>query len=496
MAGMPPLLLGAILLVPFLAARLVRVPLERRVVLNAPAGERARRQFRMDFLLFLAIGTAVMAFNALAFGFPWVGSGMKLVLGCTLAGFFAALDMALSREREVILAALQGGGHSSPLSRFYPMTRKFSLVAVTTTFLVAGAIGLVMSGDVGWLAQMGETGRSVDEARSVVLFEVFFVMGVLLVWVVNVIMSYSRNLKLLFQNETNVLESVSGGDLSQLVPIVTKDEFGFIARHTNAMIHGLRHRLELLTALQLAEDVQRDLLPQKPPKLAGFDIAGASVYCDKTGGDYYDYLHLEDGRLGIVVGDVAGHGVSSALLMTTVRAFIRQRAAMGGCPAEIISDVNRQFTRDVEDSGQFMTLFYLQIDSAAGQIHWVRAGHDPALVYDPGKDRFAVLMGEGMPLGLAEDMRFEELQQKLEPGRIIVIGTDGIWETHNGTGEMFGKDRLKDLIRNGADASAKDLVQRVFQGVNEFRQPLSPDDDVTIVVIRVLDGAAEGAHSP
>ncbi|NIQ92700.1 MAG: phosphatase, partial [Deltaproteobacteria bacterium] len=109
------------------------------------------------------------------------------------------------------------------------------------------------------------------------------------------IISYSKNLKLLFENETNVLERVTQGDLSRLVPVATNDEFGVIAGHTNTMIDGLRHRLQLITALKLAEEVQQNLLPTEPPSYPGLDIAGISNYCDETGGDYYDYFRLSNG---------------------------------------------------------------------------------------------------------------------------------------------------------------------------------------------------------
>jgi sigma-B regulation protein RsbU (phosphoserine phosphatase) len=127
------------------------------------------------------------------------------------------------------------------------MTRKFSLVAFTATLFVSAIIGLVISGDISWLAEISQSGMSVAQAQQAVIYEVFFVMAVLLAWVVNLIISYSRNLKLLFENETSVLERVSQGDLTRLVPVATNDEFGVIAGHTNTMIEGLRHRIELIT---------------------------------------------------------------------------------------------------------------------------------------------------------------------------------------------------------------------------------------------------------
>jgi len=135
-------------------------------------------------------------------------------------------------------------------------------------------------------------------------------------------------------------------------------------------------------SLDLAREVQQNLLPHKNPQMEGLDIAGRSIYCDETGGDYYDFIISdtgENGKLAIAIGDVSGHGISSALLMATVRSSLRQRLSQPGSAGGIISDVNRQLAQDVEDSGQFMTLFYLMIDPTKKHLHWVRAGHDPAI---------------------------------------------------------------------------------------------------------------------
>ncbi|MGD9271992.1 MAG: hypothetical protein PVH08_13025, partial [Syntrophobacterales bacterium] len=244
----------------------MRKTLENAFVLSASEPYQPKRQFFLDFSLSLAIGLAVMVFNMVVFKFP-VSSGLKVVLGYSVAGFFLSLDTSLARERIVILQTLATDTVLPPPTRLYPMTRKFSLVAFAATLFVSAIIGLVISGDVAWLAKIGQSSMAATRAQQAVIFEVFFVMTVLLIWVVNLILSYSRNLKLLFENETSVLERVSQGDLSRLVPVATNDEFGVIAGHTNTMIEGLRHRLKLITALKLAEEVQQNLLPQEPPSL-------------------------------------------------------------------------------------------------------------------------------------------------------------------------------------------------------------------------------------
>jgi sigma-B regulation protein RsbU (phosphoserine phosphatase) len=367
------------------------------------------------------------------------------------------------------------------------MTRKFSLVAFTATIFLALVLALVIARDVVWLATIEQSGMSIMQAQMSVMGELFFIMVVLFAEVANLIISYSKNLKLLFENETNVLERVTQGDLSKLVPVATNDEFGVIAGHTNSMIGGLRHRLQLIKALKLAEEVQQNLLPAEPPSFPGLDIAGTSNYCDETGGDYYDYFSLKNGKLGVVVADASEHGVGAAMLMTTVRALLRQRVTMGGDIARIVSDVNLELARDVEGSGRFMTLFFLEIEPESNKLNWVRAGHEPAVLYNAREDSFLELSGEGMALGVVEHLEFQKYtHQGWTPGSIIVVGTDGIRETQNEDGEMFGSDRFREAIRRYAAESAEEIQNRIIEDLKVFQGEAPQEDDITLVVIKLL----------
>lgn len=251
-----------------------------------------------------------------------------------------------------------------------------------------------------------------------------------------------------------------------------------------------RQRDQLKHSLDLASEVQQSLLPQSNPEIKGLDIAGTSIYCDETGGDYYDYLDLSDrgpDRIGVVVGDVSEHGIPSALLMTTVRAFLRQRYSSPGDLGHILSDVNWQLARDVGESGQFMTMFCSEIDYHDMSIHWVSAGHDPAFVYDSRTGKFDELAGRGLPLGVWDRFTYRESVRDLREGQIIVIGTDGIWEAHSPSGDMFGKERLRNIIREHGRKTAREIVQAVIDNVKSFRYPLESEDDITLVVIKVKE---------
>jgi serine phosphatase RsbU (regulator of sigma subunit) len=241
--------------------------------------------------------------------------------------------------------------------------------------------------------------------------------------------------------------------------------------------------------LAQAMDIQQSLMPSATPDVDGLDIAGRSMYCDQTGGDYYDYFEKgpsEDRRIAVVVGDVSDHGLPSALLMTTARAFLRESTTRDGTVATIVSSVNRQLTRDVQSSGRFMTLFYAEIDYLTKSIRWVRAGHDPALLYDPHSGCFEDLAGQGgLPLGVFEEAAYEEYRRPLASGQIIAIGTDGIWEARNSEGRMFGKKMLQELLRQHAGQPSAEIVEQVLKALKRFLSPLDIQDDATLAVIKV-----------
>jgi sigma-B regulation protein RsbU (phosphoserine phosphatase) len=279
-------------------------------------------------------------------------------------------------------------------------------------------------------------------------------------------------------------QRLGDGDLSTRLDLHFNDERDLIVTSFNQIAPRVKEYLRMSRTLGLAKDVQRRLLPRRDPELEGFDIAGTSLYCEETGGDYYDFIPMGADRMAVVVGDVSGHGVSAALLMATARALVMQRTALPGATAGIMNDVNRRLSMDTADTGNFMTFFYCEIKAGAREVRWVRAGHDPALLYDPRRDRFDELKGRGMALGLDDGFEYEEYRRSLQPDQIILIGTDGIWEMRSNSGVMFGKQRLKAKIREHREATARELITAITDALNDFRGQTPPEDDVTMVVIK------------
>jgi len=285
---------------------------------------------------------------------------------------------------------------------------------------------------------------------------------------------------------------MSQGNFKTKVEIFGKDELAELGQVFNEMGPRIEESIRLREGLELAMQVQQNLLPHKPPEVPSLDVAGTSVYYDETGGDYYDFLLRNNSEgeqcLGVILGDVSGHGMEAALLMTTARAFLRMRADTPGSPAAIITDVNRFLSMDTEGTGRFMSLFYLEIELAEKSLTWVRAGHDPALLYDLDTDEFIELGGAGLIMGVEGQWRFtESMRPGFRPGQLVALGSDGIWETRNSYGEMFGKERFKEVLRKYARRNATEMVEATLSDLDGFRGESPFEDDVTLVIIKSVE---------
>ncbi len=312
---------------------------------------------------------------------------------------------------------------------------------------------------------------------------IFIVTGILLTLLVG------RNLTEPFGEILHTLQSVKKGRFDQKIRVTSNDEIGFTGDTINEMTAGLAERERMRHSLLLAREIQQRLLPQETLAVAGVEIRGRSFYCDETGGDYYDYLlYGEKGaeKVAVAVGDVSGHGIPSALLMAAVRSALRHRLTAAGPARHIIEDLNRNLAINVGDSGQFVTLFFLDIDPRRGELHWVRAGHLPAFVYDPEREAVSELMGPGIALGIEADARFPKNETlSVRNGTVILLTTDGVWEAEDRRGRMFGKESVLEVLRQSGTRDAGTLLDALFAAVRRHADGRKEDDDITAVVVRI-----------
>ena len=340
------------------------------------------------------------------------------------------------------------------------------------------------------LAEAREVAANVGESIRRLFFLGTLIVGGVMVALVFLSLSASRAVTRPVLAQTGAARKLADGDFTARVEAKGSDEIGELGRVFNELAPRLDAHLRLCESVTLASEIQRSLLPVTPPDVPGLALAGASRYCDETGGDYFDFLSFEGskaGILGVALGDVSGHGLEAALLMTTARALLRPRAAGPGTPGEILADVNRELVRDVYGTGRFMTLFYLELDPAARSASFARGGHDPALRFDPVTGRIDELTARGMALGAAAQARYETGSVALAPGQTILIGSDGLWEAENQAGEMFGKARTREILARHASRGPQAVLDALFAALDAFRGERHLDDDVTLVAVSLTD---------
>jgi len=250
-----------------------------------------------------------------------------------------------------------------------------------------------------------------------------------------------------------------------------------------------RNRRELLEhaeQFRVAREIQSHLFPKASPQLPGFDIAGASFPAAAAGGDYFDFVPMADGGLGLVVGDVTGHGIGPALLMAETRAYVRIAGLNRADPGEVLTRTNIALAEDIGDE-RFVTLFLGRLDVLERKLTFVSAGHPPGYLLAPDGGVRMELRRTGVPLGMRPNTEYRNAPPvTLQPGEIALLLTDGIEEAMGPGDEMFGTDRMLAVLRANRDQSAAQIVDALYLAVREFCKGLEQQDDVTAIVMKVL----------
>lgn len=236
--------------------------------------------------------------------------------------------------------------------------------------------------------------------------------------------------------------------------------------------------------LEIAHEIQESFLPHEMPQLAGYDIFAINIPAKEVGGDFYDFIPLSEGKLGMTIADVSGKSVPAALFMAVSRTILRAKAAGDSNPSQVIKEANELIASDSK-SGMFVTLFYAILDLKNKTMEFVNAGHNPPVMFVRKTGYLECLSTNGIALGAMDEMDFEEKEIKLETGDVIVFYTDGVTEALNDKGELFGEKRVYNLVKSSSDLSAKDIVNKIKEEVIEFSQGQSQFDDITLMVLKV-----------
>lgn len=234
--------------------------------------------------------------------------------------------------------------------------------------------------------------------------------------------------------------------------------------------------------LDLAAKIQRDFLPKTDPEIKDYEISGINIPCYQVGGDYYDYLPIHEHRIGIVVADVSGKGVGASLLMASLRASLYSEVSKNA-QLEVMAGQLNDFVNKSSSLNSFITFFFLELNKNNGDFKYVNAGHNPPLVIDK-KGKISCLEGCGLCLGMFPSVCYERKSGHLNSGDLVVLYTDGITECRNKKNEEFGEERLKDFIKKQRKDNASEIMDKLFDQLNEFTSGTERMDDMTAVIVK------------
>jgi len=237
-------------------------------------------------------------------------------------------------------------------------------------------------------------------------------------------------------------------------------------------------------ALQIARQIQQDLLPAENPRLEGFDVAGWSTPAEEAGGDMYDFQEIAPGRWTLTVADATGHGIGPALVIAEARAMLRVLSEEDLNIPSVLSKVNDLLARDLSES-RFVTCFFGLLETEAARIRYASAGQGPMLLYRRDRDAFEELPATALPLGVMAGADFAEQQEHLlEPGDILAVLTDGFFEACDAQGRQFGTERICTVIRDRRDLPAPEIIDGLREAVLAFTGNRPQEDDLTAVIVR------------
>lgn len=338
--------------------------------------------------------------------------------------------------------------------------------------------------------RMVEDGINDPRLRTTFILSGIFIVGVSLIYLlISVLVKPIQAL-------TDGVRAIGEGSLEDEIKIEGPEEIGAIARAFNEITSKFREAQKSVVEqeriqkeMQVAQEIQHTLLPKKVPKVSGYDIASLYRAAKEVGGDYFDFINVDDDTLGVVVADVSGKGVPGSLVMTIIRTALRMEARGSLSAADVMARMNDFVTEDMK-KGMFVTIFYVILDSKNRIISYSSAGHNPMILYRAESDETFFLNPRGFPVGISlpdsglfrRSIDVEKI--KLKKDDMLIIYTDGVTEAMNETREQYGEERLINLIKEYGRQSPQEFIDRLNENIKEFTGEYPQNDDITVVAIK------------
>jgi serine phosphatase RsbU (regulator of sigma subunit) len=333
----------------------------------------------------------------------------------------------------------------------------------------------------------------INNARNT--FIDFFVILIIVVSLLG--FGLSRMITLPILSLLNGVKELGKGNLDYKVSVNTNDEFEELAAAFNKMTSDLKDYMErlhcttaeqerLLKELEIASGIQKNILPTESPQIPGIELAATNIPAREVGGDFYDYVPVQDGLWGLTIADVSGKGMAAAIFMGLSRTIVRASTTGNPSVKTAIQHANELICRDSR-SGMFVTLFYAILDASHKNLHYVNAGHNPPFLFRSGTDDIIRLETKGIPLGVTEEIDIEEKELAVRKNDVLVLYTDGVTEAVNEKEEEFGKDRLIQVILEHRALTAHDMIEKVTDALMAFSGSQPQFDDITLMILKVTE---------
>lgn len=441
---------------------------------------------RLRILIIISAVAGIVALRILATILIPNNDSIRIVtMGCTIAAIFIGLELLILRN---VHHALNGGPDLPHGAWLGSLIFEASLPAIGLAFLTSPAIDFryrpVANATVLWfflfiIVSTLRLNPSHCRLAGIVAALTYLAAAIYLGWRP----SLDSDLSILSPERAVISYAFAyllGGFLAGAVA-------GEIRKHLNAALREaeVKQELDKLTHdLQMARNIQQSLLPNSVPDVAGFEIAGWNQPADETGGDYFDWQPLSQDKCLVVLADVTGHGIGSALLAAVCRAYARASFSVEEELHPAMERINAQLAGDLK-SGLFITFVAAICAAGESRVKLLSAGHGPLFFYVLREDRFDQKEAQGLPLGISASFQSEpELTVDLHPGDLIVLATDGFFEWANPANDHFGAERMQQSIRSSRHLPPAEIISTLYRDVLAFSSGTKQQDDLTAVIIK------------
>ncbi len=328
--------------------------------------------------------------------------------------------------------------------------------------------------------------NDVYSSREELKRTVYQIIGLVMLLGVLVVYFWIRHMFKPVQQLTEITKEVAAGNWDISIEHDANDEIGVLAKAFNQMVRSLRENARIWHEFNVARDMQAQMLPARPPDIPGLSIGAKSTPTREVGGDFYDFLALQDGHCGVVVGDVSGHGVSAAMVMTAAMSAVRFAAEEKKRTDEVLNKVNARLSKDMQNH-MFVALFYAIYEPETRLLHYTNAGQTMPFLLRAGETSFLPQAEESdrFPLGIVQSARYEQLTIALQPGDKLIFYTDGIVDAVNGTSESYGFHRFAESIKRHAALKPSLLTENLISDMTDYSGKPGIRDDVTLVIIGI-----------